>query len=94
MLFRSRYPEGLASALDKLTREAQPFPRTNQATAHLFIVAPFRKEGKQQQTHKTSLWDTHPPIEERIKRLREMSGIEGMYNQAQMEAQLKGDLPR
>jgi heat shock protein HtpX len=89
----TRYPEGLASALEKLTTEAQPFPRTNQATAHLFIVAPFRKEAKQQKSHKSSLWNTHPPIEERIKRLRGMSGMEGMYNQAMMEARLKGELP-
>ncbi len=86
--FLTRYPEGLASALNKLTAEAQPFPRASEATAHLFIVQPFRKEGKQPRSHtasKTSLFDTHPPIEERIRRLRAMSSMDGMYNQAQAE---------
>ncbi len=86
--FLTRYPEGLASALNKLTVEAQPFPRTSEATAHLFIVQPFRKEGKKPRSHtasKTSLWDTHPPIEDRIKRLRAMGSMDGMYTQAQAE---------
>ncbi len=86
--FLTRYPEGLASALNKLTVEAQPFPRTSEATAHLFIVQPFKKEGKQPRSHKaskTSLWDTHPPIEERIRRLRGMASMDGMYTQAQAE---------
>jgi heat shock protein HtpX len=87
----TRYPEGLASALEKLTAEAKPFPRTSKATAHLFIVQPFRKEAKQANPDKTSIWDTHPPIQERIKRLRGMSGMEGMYNQAMMEARLRGE---
>jgi heat shock protein HtpX len=90
----TRYPEGLASALEKLTTDPQPLPHASQATAHLFIVAPFRKEGQQQPRHKSSLWDSHPPIEERIKRLRGMSGMEGMYNQAMMDARLKGELPQ
>ena len=90
----TRYPEGLASALEKLTVEAKPFPRTSNATAHLFIVQPFKKEAKQQKRHKSSLWDTHPPIEERIKLLHQMSGLEGMYNQAMMEAQQRGEIPQ
>jgi heat shock protein HtpX len=84
----TRYPDGLASALEKLTVEARPFPHASKATAHLFIVQPFRKEDKRPRTHKTSIWDTHPPIEERIRRLRAMGSMEGMYTQAQMEAQL------
>lgn len=90
----TRYPEGLASALEKLTEEAQPFARASDATAHLFIVEPFKKEAHAGKTRKSSLWSTHPPIEERIRRLRAMSGIEGMYNQAMMEARLRGELPQ
>lgn len=90
----TRYPEGLAGALEKLTLEAQPFPRTSKATAHLFIVQPFSKEAKRHSRTKTGMWDTHPPIEERIKRLRGLSGMEGMYNQAMMEARLRGELPQ
>ena len=87
----TRYPEGLASALEKLTVKAKPFNRASKATAHLFIVQPFRKEAKQQAAGKSSMWDTHPPIEKRVERLRAMSGLEGMYNQAQMEARLSGE---
>ncbi len=86
----TRYPEGLASALEKLTVEAKPFPHASNATAHLFIVQPFRKEGKQANPEKTSIWDTHPPIRERIRRLRAMASMDGMYTQAQMEAQRQG----
>jgi heat shock protein HtpX len=90
----TRYPEGLANALEKLTVEAQPFPHTSNATAHLFIVQPYRKEAQRHSRTKTSIWDTHPPIEERIKRLRAMSGMEGLYDQAMMEARLRGELPQ
>ena len=90
----TRYPEGLASALEKLTVEAKPYPRTSKATAHLFIVEPFKKEAHAEKKSRSSLWSTHPPIEERIKRLHQMSGLEGMYNQAMMEAQQRGELPQ
>ncbi len=89
----TRYPEGLASALEKLSSQAKPFPRTSKATAHLFIVQPFKKEARSGHFSRSSIWDTHPPIEERIRRLRAMSGMEGMYNQAMMEARLRGELP-
>jgi heat shock protein HtpX len=87
----TRYPEGLASALEKLTVDAKPFQRASNATAHLFIVQPFKKEAKAQRRSKSSLFDTHPPIDERIKRLHQMSGMEGMYNQAMMEARQSGE---
>lgn len=90
----TRYPEGLASALEKLANEAKPFPRTSQATAHLWIIEPFKKEAKASKAKRSSIWSTHPPIEDRIARLRAMSGLEGMYNQAMMEARLRGELPR
>jgi len=89
----TRYPEGLASALEKLSTEAKPFPRTSQATAHLWIIEPFKKEAKASKAKKSSVWSTHPPIEDRIARLRGMSSLEGMYNQAMMEARLRGELP-
>ncbi len=89
----TRYPEGLASALEKLTVEAKPFKRTSEATAHLFIVEPFKSEAKASKITRSSMWSTHPPIEDRIQRLRAMSGMEGMYNQQMMEARLRGELP-
>lgn len=62
----TRYPEGLASALEKISADATPMSHANRATAHLFIANPFR--GKKIST----LFMTHPPIEERVKALRGM----------------------
>jgi len=60
-------PEGLASALEKLTAYSKRLPlQATQQTAHLFIVSPL--SGKSL----LSLFSTHPPIEERVTRLREM----------------------
>jgi heat shock protein HtpX len=67
----TRYPEGLASALEKLQVAAIPMKNVNRATAHLFIANPFGPGGKAAGTLKT-LFSTHPPLEERIKRLRSM----------------------
>ena len=89
----TRYPEGLASALEKLSTMNKPFQRASKATAHLFIVQPFKKEARAKHPSRSSIWDTHPPIEERVRRLRAMSGMEGMYNQAMMEARQRGELP-
>ena len=64
----TRYPEGLASALEKIAVDPTPLHCANKATAHLFIWNPLRE-------HKgwlNSLFNTHPPIEDRIRRLREM----------------------
>jgi heat shock protein HtpX len=64
----TRYPEGLASALEKIGKYDQPMRRVSNATAHLFISDPFGK--KVSGMHKLFL--THPPIEDRIRILREM----------------------
>jgi len=66
----TRYPEGLASALEKIASDPNPMRRANNATAHLYISNPFR--GKQAKSWITKLYSTHPPIEERIKALRGM----------------------
>jgi heat shock protein HtpX len=66
----TRYPEGLASALDKLSKSPYSVKSANNATAHLFIVNPFK--GKETKQMFASLFDTHPSIEERIKILRSM----------------------
>jgi len=63
----TRYPDGLASALEKINKEKIPLKKASTATAHLFIASPF--SGKQKLK---SLFSTHPPIEERIKKLRGM----------------------
>ena len=61
-------PNGLANALEKLDQatKAYPLPNANPATAHLFIVNPLSAGGI------AGLFSTHPPIKERVRRLREM----------------------
>lgn len=63
----TRYPEGLASALEKISADPHPMRSANRATAHLFIANPFR--GKKL----SSLFQTHPPIAERVKALRDLN---------------------
>lgn len=65
----TRYPPGLASALKKIAKDPDPLvDRANKATAHLFISTPFRNA----KGFVTNLFSTHPPLEERIRRLEEM----------------------
>lgn len=68
----TRYPEGLASALEKISKFTQPLAHATDATAHLYIVNPLGLRGKDN-GKKTSwlkkLFMTHPPIEDRIKAL-------------------------
>lgn len=66
----TRYPEGLARALQKISGDKEVLEAATNATAHLFIVNPFK--GKNFGAWFSSLFDTHPPIAERIKLLREM----------------------
>jgi heat shock protein HtpX len=63
----TRYPEGLASALQKISTAAVPLRHANQATAHLYIENPFSRHGKV--GGMAGLFMTHPPVEERITAL-------------------------
>lgn len=65
----TRYPEGLASALEKISTYAAPMKKVSSATAHLYIANPTGKK----QSYISKMFSTHPPIEERIKFLREMA---------------------
>ncbi len=67
----TRYPEGLARALEKIGRQHQPMATASDATAHLFFANPFSSK------HLLNLFSTHPPLEERISRLRGMGGGSG-----------------
>ncbi|MDD4860254.1 MAG: M48 family metallopeptidase [Dehalococcoidales bacterium] len=67
----TRYPEGLASALEKIAATPQQLKTANQATAPMYIINPFRHEGRAA----TDLSSTHPPISERVRILRAMAGI-------------------
>ena len=66
----TRYPEGLASALEKISADVTPMKVANTATAHLYIDSPFNE--KQDSNWFINLFQTHPPIEQRIKNLRDI----------------------
>lgn len=66
----TRYPEGLARALEKLGHDKEVLEAATNATAHLYVVNPFK--GKQFSAWFSSLFNTHPPLSERIKMLRSM----------------------
>jgi heat shock protein HtpX len=65
----TRYPEGLASALEKISADPDPLDAANKATAHMYIINPLREWGG----WTNNLFNTHPPVEERVRRLRGMS---------------------
>jgi len=67
----TRYPEGLARALEKIASNPNPLRVANNTISHLFIASPFR--GREALGWIANLFSTHPPIEERVKILREMS---------------------
>jgi heat shock protein HtpX len=67
--FLTRYPEGLASALRKIAADQHVLSVANKATANLYISNPLKDHPFQFD----GLFDTHPPIEERIKRLEAMA---------------------
>jgi len=68
----TRYPEGLASALEKISQSHQPMKRASHATAHLFISDPFKAETSGIQKKLAGLFQTHPPAQDRINKLRSM----------------------
>lgn len=66
----TRYPEGLARALEKISSDPTPMRVANDATSSLFIDSPYK--GKQKTHWFTKLFMTHPPTEERVRALRGM----------------------
>ena len=64
----TRYPDGLADALGKIAADTEPLEAANKATAHMYIVNPLKDIGGPL----NALFSTHPPIEERVRRLRAM----------------------
>ncbi len=67
----TRYPEGLATALEKIAADPDPLEVANKATAHMYIINPLHEWGG----WANGLFDTHPPVAERVHRLREMAGV-------------------
>jgi len=82
----TRYPEGLASALEKLGASTSQLKSANKATAPMFIVNPFRKKGRAA----TDLSSTHPPISERIRILRSMAGGASYFDYEQAYGEVRG----
>ena len=70
----TRYPEGLARALEKISSDADKLEAANRATAHLYIASPFKTDAPGK---KAGFWKkafmTHPPVQERIAALRNLS---------------------
>ena len=88
----TRYPEGLASALEKIGASPEQLKSANKATAPMYIINPFRKEGMAA----SGLTSTHPPISERIRILRSMASASfADYTQAyqQVRHTSKGVIP-
>jgi heat shock protein HtpX len=85
----TRYPEGLASALEKLSRSEMPLKSANKATAPMYIINPFKKKGMSL----SDLTSTHPPTAERIRILRSMAGGSyADYEKAYEQSKGKGGL--
>ncbi len=75
----TRYPEGLASALEKIGGASSFVSKANKATAPMYIANPFRREA----LSPDQLTSTHPPIQDRVRILRSMAGIAyGDYDKA------------
>jgi heat shock protein HtpX len=70
----TRYPEGLARALEKISGDTEPLEVANRATAHLYFASPFKEDGNKRVSWFTKIFMTHPPVNERIKALRGMDG--------------------
>lgn len=65
----TKYPEGLASALEKISGDKEPLEAANKATAHLYIANPLKNRSDSIGWF-AGLFNTHPPVKERIKALR------------------------
>ena len=68
----TRQPQGLISALQKIAQDNEPLEVANKATAHLYIENPFKNKVRSRASWFSKLFNTHPPVEERIKVLKSM----------------------
>ena len=69
----TRQPQGLISALKKIASDHEPLEVANKATAHLYIVNPFKDKMKSGISRFATLFNTHPPVTERIRTLQRMT---------------------
>jgi len=82
----TRYPEGLASALEKISSGREELPEANKVTAPMYIINPL----KAKKASFSSLSSTHPPTHERIRILRSMAGGVNYQNYNQAFLKVKG----
>ena len=68
----TRQPQGLISALEKISADHEPLEAANKATAHLYIINPFKDKSGRAVEKLAGLFNTHPPISERVKTLKNM----------------------
>lgn len=68
----TRYPDGLANALEKIAANPRVLKHASNATAHLYIENPFKADTSKKTSWLINLFSTHPPIAERVKILRDM----------------------
>ena len=66
----TRNPDGLISALQKLENDPNELKTANSATANMYIINPFKKNGEKGKKKKSSLWSTHPSTSDRIEALK------------------------
>jgi len=83
----TRYPEGLASALRKIAEDPEPLASANRATQHMYIMNPLRGSGG------ASLFDTHPPVEQRIAALESLMGMYAGQTQPALDIANRPELP-
>lgn len=70
----TRYPQGLSEALEKIASDSEPLEVANKATAHLYIVNPLKEhKGRDKIGWFAGLFQTHPPIHDRIEKLKQMN---------------------
>lgn len=82
----TRYPEGLASALEKIASSTQDLASANKVTAPMYIVNPLKAKGMKM----SDLTSTHPPISERIRILRNMAGGANFKNYQEAFSSIRG----
>ena len=66
----TRNPDGLISALQKLENDPNELETANSATANMYIISPFKKNGEKGKKKSSSIWSTHPSTEDRIAALK------------------------
>ena len=87
----TRFPDGLASALEKISKPRIPLPSANRVTAPMFIIKPIMKAKEDGSAGSDGAWfSTHPPTKERVEILRSMGGGAGLENYNKAYQSIKG----